>query len=99
MCLGIPGEILTVRTDGPVRFADVRFAGIVREVCLECLPDAVPGEFVLVHVGFAISRIDREEAERAYRALDVMGHTAELTADRADRERSGAPADAGGKPP
>jgi hydrogenase expression/formation protein HypC len=60
----------------------VRFAGIMREVCLECVPEVEAGDYVLVHVGFAISRIDREEAERAYRALDVMGMTAELTADR-----------------
>ena len=84
MCLGIPGEILTVRDVGGVRMGDVRFAGVTREVCLECLPEAIEGEYVLVHVGFAISRIDRVEAERAYRALDLMGHTAELTADRTD---------------
>jgi hydrogenase expression/formation protein HypC len=87
MCLGIPGEILTLKQQNGVRFADVRFAGITREVCLECLPDAAEGDYVLVHVGFAISKIDREEAERAYRALDLMGHTAELTADRRDQER------------
>jgi hydrogenase expression/formation protein HypC len=88
MCLGIPGEIVAVRAPpGGVRMADVRFAGILREVCLECLPEADVGDYVLVHVGFAISRIDREEAERAYRALDVMGHTKELTADRDDALR------------
>jgi hydrogenase expression/formation protein HypC len=88
MCLGIPGEIIAVKHTDGVRMGDVQFAGIIREVCLECLPDAVEGEYVLVHVGFAISKIDRAEAERAYRALDLMGHTTELTADRADdRER------------
>ncbi len=86
MCLGIPGEVTTVRQDGGVRMGDVRFAGILREVCLECLPEVAVGDWVLVHVGFAISRIDREEAERAYRALDVMGHTAELTADQPHQE-------------
>jgi len=84
MCLGIPGEVVVVRRDAGVRMGDVRFAGVVREVCLECLADVAPGEWVLVHVGFAISKIDRAEAERAYRALDLMGHTAELTADRRD---------------
>jgi hydrogenase expression/formation protein HypC len=97
MCLAIPGEIITVREAEGVRMADVRFAGITREVCLECLSDAAPGEYVLVHVGFAISKIDRAEAERAYRALDIMGHTAELTADGpGEREREGAPP---GEPP
>jgi hydrogenase expression/formation protein HypC len=90
MCLGIPGEIVNVRAhEGGLRVGDVRFAGITREVCLECLPEADVGDYVLVHVGFAISKIDRDEAERAYRALDVMGHTKELTADREDRERRG----------
>ena len=67
MCLGIPGEV----DRGPRRvtacaFAQVRFGGITREVCLECQPDAGVGDFVLVHVGFAIARIDREEAARAW---------------------------------
>ncbi len=87
MCLGIPGEVVTVKSQDGLRVADVRFAGITREVCLECVPEADVGDFVVVHVGFAISKVDREEAERAYRALDVMGHTAELSADRQDRER------------
>lgn len=92
MCLGIPGEIVNVRAHaGGMRVGDVRFAGITREVCLECLPEADVGDYVLVHVGFAISKIDREEAERAYRALDVMGHTKELTADREDAARRGPP--------
>jgi hydrogenase expression/formation protein HypC len=82
MCLGIPGEVAVVRRENGVRMADVRFAGIVREVCLECVPEADVGDWVVVHVGFAISTIDRAEAERAYRALDVMGHTKELTAEQ-----------------
>ncbi len=86
MCLGIPGEVVAVRSEAGLRVADVRFAGITREVCLECLPEADVGDYVLVHVGFAISRIDREEAERAYRALDVMGMTSELQADPPDQE-------------
>jgi hydrogenase expression/formation protein HypC len=86
MCLAIPGEVVEVRHENGLRFGDVRFAGITRDVCLECLPEVAVGDFVLVHVGFAISRVDREEALKAYRALDVMGHTAELTADGRDPE-------------
>ncbi len=78
MCLSIPGEVTGIREEGGVRMGDVRFAGVVREVCLECVEQVAIGDFVLVHVGFAISRIDREEAERAYRALDLMGMTAEV---------------------
>jgi hydrogenase expression/formation protein HypC len=86
MCLGIPGEVLEVRDDGNLRVGRVRFAGITRDVCLDYVPDAAIGEYVLVHVGFAISRIDREEAERAYRILEEIGQTSELTADRDFRE-------------
>ena len=82
MCLGIPGEIVDVREDGACASARVRFAGITRDVCLDYVPDAGVGEYVLVHVGFAISRIDREEAARAYRMLEELGQTAELTADQ-----------------
>jgi hydrogenase expression/formation protein HypC len=82
MCLGIPGEIALIRSEHGVRMGDVRFAGILREVCLECVPEADVGDWVVVHVGFAISTIDRQEAERAYRALDLMGHTKELTPEQ-----------------
>jgi hydrogenase expression/formation protein HypC len=82
MCLGIPGEIVEVREDKGLRSGKVRFAGITREVCLQYVPDATAGDYVIVHVGFAISKIDREEAERAYRILEDLGQTAELTSDR-----------------
>lgn len=88
MCLGIPGEIVDVRQDEGLRVGRVRFAGITRDVCLDYVPDASVGEYVLVHVGFAISRIDRNEAERAYRVLEEIGQTAELTADRDFKESS-----------
>jgi hydrogenase expression/formation protein HypC len=84
MCLGIPGEILEMRNEKGIRFAKVKFAGITRDVCIECIPEAALGDYVLVHVGFAISMVDREEAARAYRALDEMGLTAELRDDRAN---------------
>jgi hydrogenase expression/formation protein HypC len=87
MCLGIPGEILEVREDKGLRVGRVRFAGITREVCLAYVPEAEQGDFVVVHVGFAISKIDPEEAARAYRVLEDLGQTAELTADDGARER------------
>ena len=57
------------------------FAGITRQVCLQYVPEAGVGDFVVVHVGFAISKIDREEAERSYRILEDLGQTSELTDD------------------
>ena len=82
MCLGIPGQVVEVRDELGVAFAKVRFAGIVRDVCLACQPDVVAGDYVLVHVGFAIAKIDEAEAARAYRVLKDIGQLADLTADQ-----------------
>ena len=84
MCLAIPGEILEIREEKGLKFGKVRFGGITRDVCLAYVPDAVPGEFVAVHVGFAITKIDPEEAARSYQILEEIGQTSELTADLAD---------------
>ena len=89
MCLGIPGELLEIRDDAGLRMGRVRFAGITRDVCLDYVPDASAGEYVLVHVGFAISRIDREEAERSYRILEALGQTDELLAGAHPGEEPG----------
>jgi hydrogenase expression/formation protein HypC len=80
MCLGIPGEVMSLHEEHGLRFAKVRFGGIVREVCLECQPETAIGDFVLVHVGFAIARIDRQEAARAWEVLEVLGQTEEVKA-------------------
>jgi hydrogenase expression/formation protein HypC len=78
MCLGIPGELLEVYEVGGLRYGQVRFGAITREVCLECQPDAAVGEFVLVHVGMAIARIDRQEAERTWELLAALGQTGDV---------------------
>jgi hydrogenase expression/formation protein HypC len=77
MCLGIPGEVLEIREAGSVRMGLVRFGGVTREVCLEAQPDAGPGDFVLVHVGMAIAKIDRAQAEKAWQVLEDLGETGE----------------------
>ena len=69
MCLAVPGKILEAPDLGISRIAKVEFGGVTRKVSLDFVPDAQPGDFVLVHVGFAISRIEEEEAKRAYDAL------------------------------
>lgn len=58
--------------------ATVDFAGVLREACLEYLPDTVVGDYVMVHVGFAISRVDQQEAARTYEALRELDQLAEL---------------------
>lgn len=73
MCLAIPGKILDTSVADGVRVARVEFGGIVRQACLDLVPEAKAGDYVMVHVGFAISRVDRQEAERTYEALKSMG--------------------------
>lgn len=73
MCLAIPGRVLAI-SEGPLlqRTAKVDFAGIRKEVSLACLPEAKPGDYVLVHVGIAISVIDESEARRVFDYLDGL---------------------------
>ena len=77
MCLAIPGEIVEVTERHGMRFGKVAFGGITREVCLEYQPGATQGDFVLVHVGFAIATIDAAEAERTWRLLRELGEATE----------------------
>ena len=87
MCLGIPGEVLEIRDEQGLKVGKVQFGGITRDVCLACIPDIALGEFVLVHVGFAISKVDKQEAARAYATLQELGLLAELTADAPQPEQ------------
>lgn len=64
MCLGIPGQLTEIFEEQALRMGKVRFSGVLRAVCLELVPEAQCGDFVLVHVGFALSRIDAVEAAR-----------------------------------
>jgi hydrogenase expression/formation protein HypC len=79
MCLAIPGKLLDVESDANgVRMGRANFGGIVKQVCLEYTPDALPGDYVLVHVGFALGKVDQAEAERTYRLLQEMDQLQEL---------------------
>lgn len=79
MCLAIPGRILSIERGDPVlRSGRVDFAGVVKQVNLSYVPDARVGEFVLVHVGFAISTVDESEARQVFEYLEQMGELAEL---------------------
>ena len=78
MCLAIPGKVLDTYDQRGLRMARVQFGGIVREACLEYVPETQVGEYVLVHVGFAISRVDEAEAERTYQALRDLDQLTEL---------------------
>ena len=73
MCLAVPGRILDISDEGGLRMARVDFAGVVRKACLAYLPEAGVGDFVLVHVGFAISLIDEDAARETLEALRQIG--------------------------
>ena len=84
MCLGIPGEILeTHPSDLGVRMGTVRFGGAEREVCLEYVPEAAVGDYVIVHVGVALSRIGEEEAREVFGYLQEIQALADLEDARA----------------
>ncbi|MGA8876391.1 MAG: HypC/HybG/HupF family hydrogenase formation chaperone [Candidatus Korobacteraceae bacterium] len=73
MCLAIPGKVLEIEGSIGSRIGRVQFGGIVRQVQFTFVPEARVGDFVMVHVGFAISVVDAEEAERTYQILQSMG--------------------------
>jgi hydrogenase expression/formation protein HypC len=73
MCLAIPGKILDCTEQGGLRVGRIQFGGIVRQASLDFVPEAQVGDYVMVHVGFAISRVDADEAERTYQLLAEMG--------------------------
>ncbi len=78
MCLGIPGKIISIE-ENPlgISMGRVSFGGIVKEVCLAFTPEAQVGDYVIVHVGFAISRLDEEEAQQTFEALAELERIAE----------------------
>lgn len=73
MCLGIPGKIINIYDQDSLKMAMVDFSGIQRETCLAAIPDAQPGEYVIVHAGFAISKLDEQEALETIRVFDEIG--------------------------
>lgn len=80
MCLGVPGQVVEVTGEDPLmRAGKVSFGGAVREVSLAYVPEAAVGDYVIVHVGFAISRLDEREAAEVFEYLRSMDEMAELT--------------------
>jgi hydrogenase expression/formation protein HypC len=78
MCLGIPGRVISTYREHDVLMGKVDFSGVCKRVCLEHVPEVQPGEYVLVHVGFALSRIDEQEAQRVFEFLATMNQLDEL---------------------
>ena len=73
MCLAIPGKVAKIEEKDGMRSGSVQFGGITRQACLDFVPEVQEGDYVMVHVGFAISVVDKDEAERTYALLESMG--------------------------
>ena len=91
MCLGIPGRVLEISDDAMVRMGRVDFGGVVKEVCLAYVPDIAVGDYAIVHVGFAITRIDEQSARDTLEAFAGLGLLREELGE-GDPEAAGPPA-------
>jgi len=78
MCLAIPGKVVEIYEADGMKMAKVNFGGMLKSVCLAYTREAVPGDYVLVHVGFALSRVNQEEAERTFKLLEELGQLDEI---------------------
>jgi hydrogenase expression/formation protein HypC len=79
MCLAVPGKIISVEGDDPIlRAGKVNFGGVIKQVNLSYVPEAKAGDYVIVHVGFALSVVDEEEAMRVFEYLRSMDDLEEL---------------------
>jgi len=79
MCLGVPGRLVETFVEHDVLMGKVDFGGMTKRVCLEHVPEARPGDYVLVHVGFALTRLDEAEAGRVFEFLKAMNQLDELS--------------------
>ena len=75
MCLAVPGKVIELYNVGGLRMAKMDFGGVTREACLEYLPDVEIGQYVIIHVGFAISLLDEEEAQQTLELLKEITDT------------------------
>jgi hydrogenase expression/formation protein HypC len=73
MCLAIPGKVETIATENGIRIGQVNFGGVVKKVCLDYVPEVEIGDYTIVHVGFAISKIDEESAQETLKNFRELG--------------------------
>jgi hydrogenase expression/formation protein HypC len=73
MCLAVPGRVESISNEGDLRLGRVNFGGIVKTVCLDYVPEIEVGDYTVVHVGFALSKLDRESAEKTLEVFRQMG--------------------------
>ena len=79
MCLAIPGKVVSISGDDPlVRMGKINFSGIIKEASLAYVPEVVIGDYVIVHVGFALSKVDEAEAQKVFEYLRQMDELGDL---------------------
>jgi hydrogenase expression/formation protein HypC len=79
MCLAIPGKVVSISGDDPVtRMGRIDFSGVIKQVSLAYVPEVVVGDYVIVHVGFALSKVDEAEAQIVFEYLRQMGELGEM---------------------
>ena len=79
MCLAIPGKVLSISGDDPLtRMGRIDFSGVVKSASLAYVPEVVVGDYVIVHVGFALSKVDEDEAQKVFQYLKKIGELGEL---------------------
>ena len=91
MCLGIPGKLLEVYQRDDLPMGKVEFGGIVKETCLVYTPEAAVGDYLLVHVGFALGQLDEDEAQEIFSYLKLMSEAAELEPQGSSARPDGTP--------
>jgi hydrogenase expression/formation protein HypC len=77
MCLAVPGKIIEIHTENGLRMGKVDFGGVYREACLEYVPDAQVGDYTVIHVGFALNRLNEQEAQESLALLKEIGNLQE----------------------
>jgi hydrogenase expression/formation protein HypC len=85
MCLAIPGRVEEITNEGGLRLGRVNFGGVVKRVCLDYVPEVEVGDYTIVHVGFALSKIDEETAEQTLAEFRAMGVLDEELADEEEQ--------------
>jgi len=85
MCLGIPGKVITIFREHDLLMGQIDFGGVIKRACLETLPDITVGDYVLIHVGFALAKIDETEARYVFAFLQEMNDLEEIQEPR-DRQ-------------
>lgn len=90
MCLAVPGVVEAIYEQGGARMGRVNFGGVVKEVCLEFVPELVVGDYALVHVGFAIARVDEASAQAALQTFEEIGRLESSRLDDSDTSAQGA---------